>query len=87
MRVAGYETAIVRLRGWAAGRPTAGLGLLVGGEQVVTCAHVVNTALGRGQREQKPPDESDVVQLEFPQLAGLRYGSRMSCRQYGCRHR
>jgi WD40 repeat protein len=70
-RVAGYETAIVRLRCWAVGRPTAGLGLLVGTGQVVTCAHVVNTALGgRGQREQALPGESDLVQVEFPLLPG-----------------
>ncbi len=67
--MAGYETAIVRLRGWAAGRPTVGLGLLVGAAHVVTCAHVVNTALGRGQRQQEPPGESELVQLDFPQLA------------------
>jgi hypothetical protein len=66
--VAGYETAVVHLRGWAVGRPTAGLGLLVGSAQVVTCAHVVNTALGRRQREQDPPGESELVQVEFPQL-------------------
>ena len=60
-----------RLSGCAAGlqrRPTAGLGLLVGIEQVVTCAHVVNAALGRGLREQVPPGESDLVQVEFPLL-------------------
>jgi hypothetical protein len=67
--VAGYESAIVHLRGWAAGRPTAGLGLLVGNAYVVTCAHVVNAALGRKQREQEPPGESDLVQVEFPHLA------------------
>ena len=68
MRVTTPEAAIVRLRGWAAGRPTAGLGLLVGPREVVTCAHVANTALGRGQREQAPPGESDLVQVEFPLL-------------------
>ena len=66
--MAEYETTIVRLYGAAAGRPTAGLGLLVGSEQVVTCAHVVNTALGRGQREQEPPGESTRVLVEFPLL-------------------
>jgi V8-like Glu-specific endopeptidase len=63
-----YETAIVRLCGWGAGRPTVGLGLLVGPEHVVTCAHVVNNALGRDQLEQAPPGESDRVQVEFPLL-------------------
>jgi WD40 repeat protein len=35
---------------------------------VVTCAHVVNTALGRQQRDQAPPDPSGRVQVEFPLL-------------------
>ena len=69
--MAGYETAIARVRCWAAGRPTtAGLGVLVGSGQVVTCAHVVNMALGREQRGQVPPGGSDVVQVEFPLLPG-----------------
>nr|MBA2695895.1 serine protease [Actinomycetota bacterium] len=49
---------------------TAGLGVLVGTRQVVTCAHVVNTSLGRDQREQARPDPSAVVQVEFPLLPG-----------------
>ena len=65
-----YETAVVRLVGWTSGRPTAGLGVLVGTRQVVTCAHVVNTSLGRDQREQARPDPSAVVQVEFPLLPG-----------------
>ena len=66
--MAAYETAIVRLCGWAATRPTAGLGLLVNIGQLVTCAHVVNSALGRGLREEVQPGESDLVQVEFPLL-------------------
>jgi len=68
--VAGYEAAIVRVRCWTAGCPTAGLGLLVGVDQVVTCAHVVNTSLGRRQDEQAAPGRSDLVQVEFPLLPG-----------------
>jgi hypothetical protein len=60
--VAGYHTAIVRLYSTAVGRPTAGLGLLVGSGQVV------NTALGRSQREQEPPGEATQVLVEFPLL-------------------
>lgn len=60
--------ATIRLRGWAAGRPTAGLGVLVAANQVVTCAHVVNAALGRGLRDPRRPGESDLVQVEFPLL-------------------
>ena len=66
--MATYETAIVRLYGWGASRPTAGLGLLVGVGQLVTCAHVVNSALGRGLREQAQPGELEWVQVDFPQL-------------------
>lgn len=66
--MAAAEAAIVRLCGWGAGRPTAGLGLLVGADRVVTCAHVVNAALGRGLLEQGRPGESDLVQVEFPLL-------------------
>ena len=67
--MAGYEAATVRVRCWRDGRPTtAGLGLLVGAGQVVTCAHVVNTALGRRQDEQAAPGRSDVVQVELPLL-------------------
>jgi energy-coupling factor transporter ATP-binding protein EcfA2 len=66
--VTGYETATVRLRG-PAGRGTAGLGLLVTTKQVVTCAHVVNAALGREPRNREPPGESVTIQVEFLLLA------------------
>ena len=66
--MAGYQTAIVRLFQAATGRPTAGLGLLVGREHLVTCAHVVNSALGRDKYEQAQPGESERVQVEFPLL-------------------
>jgi hypothetical protein len=66
--VGGYESAVVRLVVWASGRPTAGLGVLVGTRQVVTCAHVVNTSLGLHRREQARPDPSLRVQVEFPLL-------------------
>lgn len=48
---------------------TAGVGVLVGPQHVLTCAHVVNVALGRTDlRDQNPPTESDVVRLDFPLL-------------------
>ena len=65
--MAGYETAIVRLRRGMSGQ-AAGLGVLVGRDQVVTCAHVVNTALGREQRAQAAPGEQDNVLVDFPRL-------------------
>ncbi|HZD14711.1 MAG TPA: serine protease, partial [Pseudonocardiaceae bacterium] len=65
-----YEAAVVRLVVRVIGRPTAGVGVLVGPRQVVTCAHVVNTALGRPQREQSRPDSKATVEVEFPLLPG-----------------
>jgi 3',5'-cyclic AMP phosphodiesterase CpdA len=49
------------------GRPV-GVGVLVGQREIVTCAHVVNAALGRKTTAQDQPGEPMVV--EFPLLAG-----------------
>lgn len=57
-----YETSVVRLLTGNGG--TAGLGVLIGPTQIVTCAHVVNTALDRPQRERSMPTAT--VWLEFP---------------------
>jgi DNA-binding CsgD family transcriptional regulator len=56
---------VVRLLG-PGGRPV-GVGVLVGQRKIVTCAHVVNAALGRDQTAQDQPGEPVVV--EFPLLA------------------
>ena len=58
------ERFVVRLR--TADGGTAGMGVLVGDRQVVTCAHVVNTALGLDRRAQSQP--SGKVLLDFPLL-------------------
>jgi Trypsin-like peptidase domain/AAA ATPase domain len=63
-----YEDAIVRVVRWAPGMPTAGLGLLVGARQVVTCAHVVNMALDKPLRDPERPGEQELVTVEFPFL-------------------
>jgi hypothetical protein len=63
-----YRRSIVRVRN-AEGK-ILGLGLLVGERHVVTCAHVVNVAIGKDQREQSQPDGSRLVQLEFCHLSG-----------------
>lgn len=47
---------------------TAGIGFLVTERHIVTCAHVVNVALGRDPREQSKPDDNVRVQIEFPKL-------------------
>ncbi|HSV66968.1 MAG TPA: pentapeptide repeat-containing protein [Mycobacteriales bacterium] len=51
----------------AAGQ-TAGVGVLLGEREIVTCAHVVNAALGRDQRAQDRPDS--VVAVELPMVPG-----------------
>jgi WD40 repeat protein/V8-like Glu-specific endopeptidase len=63
-----YPTAVVRLVRHHEGRSfTAGLGMLVGPRQVVTCAHVVNVALSRQSKwEQSRPDPDVRLIVEFP---------------------
>lgn len=63
---AGPETFIVRFLGPAGG--AVGVGMLVGAEEIVTCAHVVNVALGLDARTQPAP--ADPVTVEFPLLPG-----------------
>jgi hypothetical protein len=59
------DAFIVRVLG-PDGRP-AGAGVLVGGRRIVTCAHVVNVALGMDPRSQDRPDGA--VTIDFPLLA------------------
>jgi hypothetical protein len=66
--MSGYETAVVRLT--TPDGKTAGLGVLVGPRTVVTCAHVLNTALGRDQREQARPDWAAEIPIRFPFIEG-----------------
>jgi WD40 repeat protein len=47
-----------------------GLGVLVGERHIVTCAHVVNTALGRDQRAQHQPAAGVGLAVDFPLLEG-----------------
>ena len=61
------DTFIARILG-PDGRPV-GVGALVTERHVVTCAHVVNAALGLDAREQGQP--TGTVSLDFP-LAGRR---------------
>jgi TIR domain-containing protein/trypsin-like peptidase len=56
---------IVRILG-RDGQP-AGVGMLVAERRIMTCAHVVNTALGRSSGEQGKPD--GVVKVDFPLAA------------------
>jgi WD40 repeat protein len=58
----------------------AGVGFVVGERQILTCAHVVNTALGRAQRAQEPPGPQVRVQVVFPVLGDAEGAPLRSCR-------
>ncbi|MCA1706540.1 MAG: serine protease, partial [Actinobacteria bacterium] len=45
---------------------TVGVGFLVTQERILTCAHVVNLALGRDQHAHDSPTEHDYLHVEFP---------------------
>jgi len=55
---------LVRFPHDAAPERTHGVGFLVAEQHILTCAHVVNLALGRDKNDQDPPTE--LVDLEFP---------------------
>ncbi len=46
----------------------AGVGFVVDERHIITCAHVVNTALGRDQRAQSKPGPSARIGVDFPLL-------------------
>jgi hypothetical protein len=58
------QQAIARVRG-SATAPIAGTAFLISERHVMTCAHVVNVALGRAWEATDPPG-ADTVQIEFP---------------------
>ena len=58
----------------------AGVGFVVGDRHVLTCAHVVNTALGRAQRDQEAPGAQVRVQVDFPVLGDPEGAPLRSCR-------
>jgi hypothetical protein len=58
----------------------AGVGFVVGDRHVMTCAHVVNTALGRAQRDQQAPGAELRVQVDFPVLGDSEGAPLRSCR-------
>ncbi len=62
-----------------AGSP-AGVGFVVGERHILTCAHVVNTVLGRAQRTQEAPGPQARVQVEFPILGDAEGAPLRSCR-------
>jgi hypothetical protein len=73
------EGFIVRIR--AAGRDrTVGMGFVVGDRHVVTCAHVVNAALGRDKLTTQPPGPQARVQIDFPLLGDAEGAPLRSCK-------
>jgi hypothetical protein len=59
---------LVQISATGGGGPV-GFGVLVGDREVVTCAHVVNSALGRDVLGQERPTSNDKVNLSFPLLS------------------
>ena len=57
----------------------AGVGFVVDDTHIITCAHVVNTALGRDQRAQDKPGPLVRVQVDFPMLGGAAGAPSRSC--------
>ena len=57
----------------------AGVGFVVDDTHIITCAHVVNTALGRDQRAQDKPAPLARVQVDFPMLGGAAGAPSRSC--------
>ena len=57
----------------------AGVGFVVDDTHIITCAHVVNTALDRDPRAQDIPDPDVRVQVDFPMLGGATGAPSRSC--------
>jgi len=75
---ASREGFTVRIQRSGSAAP-AGVGFVVDDTHLVTCAHVVNYALGRDQRAQDQPGSQARVQVEFPMLGGAEGGPSRSC--------
>jgi signal transduction histidine kinase len=73
------EGFVVKIRGHAADAPV-GVGFVVGGKHIVTSAHVVNAALGRGRLARERPAGSARVQVEFVLLGDAEGAPLRHCR-------
>ena len=67
MSTPSLQSALVRIL--KSDRKSVGIGFLVTPKHVITYAHVVNTALGRGQEASEHPDSAAEVLLDFPLVA------------------
>ncbi|MFF9116632.1 hypothetical protein ACF09Y_13695 [Streptomyces massasporeus] len=61
------EGFIVKIRSRTQETPV-GVGFVVGSRHIVTCAHVVNAALGVDKRRQERPSHDARIQIEFALL-------------------
>jgi Trypsin-like peptidase domain/WD domain, G-beta repeat len=72
----GYVVRVLR----AGSSAPAGVGFLVGDRHILTCAHVVNAALDRGQRTREAPGSDVRVQVDFPILGSAEESPSRNCR-------
>ncbi|MGW6982316.1 nSTAND1 domain-containing NTPase [Streptomyces sp. NPDC054932] len=73
------EGFVVKVRAKASEAPV-GVGFMVGPNQVVTCAHVVNVALGREKDSRGQPADGARIQVEFVLLGDAEGGPVRNCR-------
>ncbi|MFV2176182.1 ATP-binding protein, partial [Actinomadura sp. LOL_011] len=57
-----------------------GIGFVVGSREIVTCAHVVNAALGRDKNARERPDGSVRVQIDFVLLGDTEGAPLRNCK-------
>jgi hypothetical protein len=79
MGLARAEQFTVRVLRWNL-PGAAGIGVVAGDGRIVTCAHVVNEALGRDAAEQTEPSSDAVIMIDFPLL-----GNAASALSYKCK--
>ncbi|NUK50378.1 AAA family ATPase [Streptomyces lunaelactis] len=73
------EGFLVKVRGTTSDAP-AGVGFVVGDKQIVTCAHVVNVALGAPKTARARPADDARVYVEFPLLGDAEGSPIRQCR-------
>jgi hypothetical protein len=76
-----YETQISNDFGDPVDLPdAAGAGLLISDSRIVTCAHVVNVALGRDKADQTEPEPDCVITVDFPLIDDAKLATRRTCK-------
>jgi hypothetical protein len=71
--------ALVGDRHITAGGTPVGIGALVGDRHILTCAHVVNAALGRDTKDQAKPDGAVTLDFPFAPRTGGPLRARVVC--------